>query len=76
MKFDPIVKRKIGSIEVLLFVIFAEILRLNALATIIYIAVLVAFVLGRSHFKEDFTLAQLYGLFVDPDKKDQEKTST
>jgi hypothetical protein len=75
MKFDPIIKRKIGPGEILLFVILFEIIRGNALAALIYIAIAVAFFLGQSHFGGPFTLAQLYGLFVDS-KKDQEKPTT
>jgi hypothetical protein len=76
MKFDPIVKRKIGPGEILLFVILFEIIRGNALAALIYIAIALAFFLGQSHFGGPFTLAQLYGLFVSETKKDQEKPTT
>ena len=72
MTFDPIVKRKIGPGEILLFVILFEIIRGHSLAALIYIGIAVAFFLGQSHFGGPFTLAQLYGLFVTETKTETE----
>lgn len=77
MKFDPITKRTIGSIEVLLFVVAFELFRAiffgaTLFGVLVYGLALFALWLGRAHFKADFTLTQLYELFVS-EKKDQEK---
>jgi hypothetical protein len=73
MKFSPITERKLGSIEVLLFVILFEVIRGNFLGTLVYAGITIAFWLGRAHFKEDFSLAQLYGLFT-TDKQEKQKS--
>lgn len=62
MKFAPILTRKIGSIEVLLFALVFEVVRANFVGALLYIGAIAAFFIGRVHFGGDFSLSQLYGL--------------
>lgn len=63
MKFAPILTRKIGSIEVLLFALVFECVRANFIGALVYIAAIAAFFMGRVHFGGDFSLTELHGLF-------------
>lgn len=58
----PITQRKIGALEVLLFIIVLEAVRGNALAVLGFLIVATCVFLGRVHFGGDFSLSQLHGL--------------
>lgn len=71
----PITQRKIGTLDVLLFVTVFEMISTDYWSALGFVILTIAFWLGRTHFGGDFSLDQLYRLVLAEKQTPKEKAS-